>query len=126
VFTNNLKLRDSLSTNKCLNATAFVTPVTDLPGHHSTTFGRKHGCLEGSGPSKFLTGGDPGPPAVLQAQAPLVLAKPSLETQTSGPAAESISDSVTQLLQKGAIEPAPNNLGFYSHLFNVPKKDGSL
>ena len=57
---------------------------------------------------------------------PLVLPRSSLETTASGPAADSITESVSDLLHKGAIEPAPENPGFYSRLFNVPKKDGSL
>ena len=56
---------------------------------------------------------------------PLVQANPSLETLAQGPSAESISDAVGELLEKGAIEPAPPNPGFYSRLFTVPKKDGS-
>ena len=57
---------------------------------------------------------------------PLVPATPSLETRAVGQTSASISDAVAGLLSKGAIEPAPQDPGFYSRLFTVPKKDGTL
>jgi hypothetical protein len=56
---------------------------------------------------------------------PLVPASPSLETKVVGSQMKSISDSVNELLRKRAIEPVSDNPGFYSHLFTIPKKDGS-
>ena len=57
---------------------------------------------------------------------PLVAASPSLETRVASSQTESLSEAVRELIKKGAIEPAPDNPGFYSRLFTVPKKDGSL
>ena len=57
---------------------------------------------------------------------PLVQANPSLETLARGPSGASLADAIDDLLEKGAIEPAQANPGFYSRLFTVPKKDGSV
>ena len=57
---------------------------------------------------------------------PLIQARPSLETLALGPSGAFLADAIDDLLKKGAIEPAPANPGFYSRLFTVPKKDGTV
>ena len=61
-----------------------------------------------------------------KARPPLIPANPSLETLVAGPSSESLHSSVQTLLLKGAVEPAPSDPGFYSRIFKVPKKDGSM
>ena len=52
-------------------------------------------------------------------------ARPSMETRALGPTEKAIQEAVSDMLEKGAIEPASHNAGFYSCLFTVPKKGGS-
>ena len=48
-----------------------------------------------------------------------------METVATGKEFSTINTEVVEIFNKGAIEPAENNKGFYSRLFTVPKKGGA-
>jgi hypothetical protein len=88
--------------------------------------GRNLNAWQDLDPPSFVLEAVQGHLISFKSRPPLVPANPSFETSVAGPSTDSMDNSVRELLRKKAIEPAPSNPGFYSRIFEVPKKDGTM
>ena len=88
---------------KVQNVPHVSPPLQSSPHTSHTPLARNMDAWKALDPPSFVLEAIQGHLLSFHGRPPLVLPRPSLETRASGPAADSISDSVADLLRKKAI-----------------------